>query len=163
MGAVWVNALSVQKITEIHLDECILRRCQKTRASENLFLIYQAASKAAIRMNIFEAENRVWSLHRDYLSGMEHARYEEIPEMKTHIAIQHIMSTFRPHYHKTRMDNTVLWNNNVQFDKQDISGFMREIAKQAKKCNNNVDYQGRSQNSGGRCKKEWGYANTRLK
>lgn len=58
----------------------------------------ESISKLRIRMSIPEAEARVWSPHGDYLEVLRRTRYNEVPENRLYLAIQHILGKLKPPY-----------------------------------------------------------------
>lgn len=66
VAAEWVSAECIQETSEEHIIFWINRRCMKDKMGEYHFLIHAAFIFVAMNMKIPEAEDGVWSLHRNY-------------------------------------------------------------------------------------------------
>lgn len=133
IAARWVPVDTIEQITELHIRQCIQDRGHRLLDGEHLHLITEAIRPLAMKLNIVEAEDRVWTFHRDYLYLLEAAGYEQLPIAKPHIAIGHIMKRIRPASLSNRMKSVAKWRKDEGFEKKDFNNFMRELAKQAKK------------------------------
>lgn len=133
IAAEWINATSVGLITNIQIRQCIEDKCHRILNGEQLHILNDSTRNFVIKMHIFEAEDRIWTLHRDHLTALGASGYEEIPERKPHIAIQHIVQRLKPPQLKNRMKSIVKWRKDEGFDKKDFNKFMREVVSQAKK------------------------------
>lgn len=133
VDARWVEASNVDAITEMQIRQCVADRCHRVLDGEHLYVIEEVVKKVSMKMQIYEAEDRVWTLHRDYLIVLRSAGYEELPYRKPHIAIQHLLKRLKPQQLQSRMKSIITWRKDEKFDKKDVSAFMREVAKQAKK------------------------------
>lgn len=49
-----------------------------------------------MKTRIADAENRVWSLHRDYLTTLRDVVLAKLTRERPHIAIQHVLRRLRP-------------------------------------------------------------------
>lgn len=67
-AAEWVPVQPIQEVIEEHLIACVKRNFLRTEDGENLFLIDADVSRAAMNMRIPEAEDRICSLHGDYIA-----------------------------------------------------------------------------------------------
>lgn len=83
-------------------------------------------------MNVYEAEDRVWTLHLDYIIALQVALYHELPSVKPHIPIQNIMWRWKPTTLNQRLKIIIEWRKKEGLDKKDFNAFMCEVAKQAK-------------------------------
>lgn len=133
IAAGWVSAATIDHITELQIRQCIEDRCHRVLDGEHLHIIEDAVKKVAMKMQIFEAEDRVWTMHRDYLTCLRSAGYEELPNHKPHIAIQHVLKRLKPQQLRSRIQSIIKWRKDEQFDKKNFNAFMREVAAQAKK------------------------------
>lgn len=110
----------------------VFRRSEKAKKGENLYLINEAISKLLMKMSVTEGEDRIWSLHGDYLEVLRTAGFLSTPEHRLHIAIRPIIERLKPHCLKSRMLGIVAWRMNKKFGKNIFNGFMRELAMQEK-------------------------------
>lgn len=87
IAAGWIEASSVDEIAERQIVQCIEERCKREVNGEQLYLVDQAVKNVVMNTNIAEAEDRVWSLTRDYRNALRSAGYAYIVHTKPHIAI----------------------------------------------------------------------------
>lgn len=66
--ACWIEASTTTEITEQKQEDCILVECQTDGNGEVFYLINETIVKFSMNMVIMEAEDRVWSLHRDHMT-----------------------------------------------------------------------------------------------
>lgn len=82
-------------------------------------------------MHVVDAEERVWTLHREYCSALRKASYADLQVAKLHLSIAHISKKLKPQQlHKWMMD-IIAWKRDENFQKENFGRFMREIAVQA--------------------------------
>lgn len=136
LTAGWVEATDISSITEEQLRECVKKRSVREVGGEQLHIVEEAVKDVKMNLSIAEAEDRVWTLHRKYLQTLEGAGFSDLPKTKPHIAIAHILKRVKPNTLRVRMKNIVLWRKDDNFDKKDFGAFMRELASQAKKLEN---------------------------
>lgn len=118
IAAGWIQAPSIENITEMQIRKCIQDRGYLLLDDEHLYLIDEAIWPLDMKINIMEAEDRVWTLHRDYLSLLKRAGYEELPNTKPHIAIGHIMKRIKPTPLRNHMKSVAKWKKNEGFEKK---------------------------------------------
>lgn len=116
----------------MRVSESIKKSSHTNEEGKDLSLISESISKLNMRKSIPDAEEGVWSLHRDYLETLRHMGYDKIFKDRSHIAIQHIPNNLRLHYPKSRMKDIILWHMKKQFDRKDLNTFMQTKAKQTK-------------------------------
>lgn len=78
-------------------------------------------------MHTEDAEDRIWSFHRDYTQALDVTGFGTLPKEKRHISIQHILDRVRPAKLKMRIDNITRWREDEHFDKVDFGRFLREL------------------------------------
>jgi len=133
LTAGWVEAADISSITEDDLKEGVKKRSIRTVGGEQLHIVEETVKGVKMDLNIPEAEDRVWTLHRKYLRVLQSAGFSDLPTTKPHIAIGHILKRVKPQTLRKRMKDIVLWRKDDKFDKKDFRAFMRELASQAKK------------------------------
>lgn len=136
LTAQWVDAPNVGSITNDPLRDCIRDKSIRKIEGDQPHLVDDSVKGVKINEDIADAEDRIWTLQRQYIAALESAGLAEIPESKPHISIEHILRRIKPQALKKRMKNIVQWKEDVQFDKKDFGGFMRELASQAKQLEN---------------------------
>lgn len=129
----WISASSVDEITEEELQKCVHSRAVREISENQLSLINLVVRDVKMNMNILEAEDRVWSLHRHYNCVLKNAGFADLIEKKPHIAIGHILKRVKPVELQSRMHEIIKWRRDDNFDRKDFGEFMRELAKQAKR------------------------------
>lgn len=133
IAAGWIDAESIDTITERQILQCIEERCKRVTTGEHLYLVDQAVKNVSMNTNISEAEDRIWSLRRDYYNALRSAGYAHILETKPHIAINHILKKLKPPQLYRRMLDIMTWRKNENFHKENFDRFVREAAAQAEK------------------------------
>lgn len=126
-----VNASTVDEVVETKLGERRLKWCQEG-CSVGAYSWWTKLDKDGNKMSITHAEDRVLSLSRDNLIGLESARYARKFETRPHISIKHVIDGLKWQYLKAGMKDIILWHKNDQFDKNGSKVFMRVVAKQAR-------------------------------
>lgn len=129
----WIEANSIDELTERQIQECVESRCHRPIDGEKLYMLEQAVRGVSMQMNITDAEDRVWTLHREYCSALRKAGYGDLQDAKPHITIDHILKKLRPPQLYRRMRDIIAWRKNDNFHKENFSRFMQEVAKQAEK------------------------------
>eukprot|EP00737_Agarophyton_chilense_P000949 gb/GEZJ01001057.1/.p1 GENE.gb/GEZJ01001057.1/~~gb/GEZJ01001057.1/.p1 ORF type:complete len:583 (-),score=92.79 gb/GEZJ01001057.1/:1849-3597(-) len=140
--AEWISATAVSEITEDELTKCIKERASFKPEGNDLFRIENIIRNVKMDMSLKEAEGRVWTLQYPYVTVLEAAGMQDLPEQKPHIAIKHILKRVKPPRLRTRMKNIVEWRKDEGFEKKDFGAFMRELAKQAKKLEEELETEG---------------------
>lgn len=133
VAAKWIDVDDISKITEDQLKECVKSRSVKTLDGSQLWLVDKAVQHVRMDMSLSEAEDRVWSFHSYYLQVLENAGYANLPSEKPHISIAHILKRLQPAKLYSRMKDIIEWRKVEQFDRKDFNTFMREVASQAVK------------------------------
>lgn len=133
LTAHWIQAETIDEITEQQLQDCIKERASFSPEGYDLCRIDRIVSKVKMDLNIAEAEDRVWSLHHHYLTVLEAAGMPDLPTQKPHISIKHMIKRIQPVQLRQRMKDIVEWRKDEGFGKKDFGSFMRELAKQSKK------------------------------
>lgn len=95
-----------------------------------LYLIDEAIRKVEIKMHIREAEDCIWTLHREYIIVLEMEGYKDISQTKTRISIKHMMFRLKPLFLKARIRRIISWRKSENFDKKDFGPFMQEVMSQ---------------------------------
>lgn len=129
----WVSSETVSSVTEEELRKCIRDRAVRETNADQLWKIDQVVKKVAMNTSLPEAEDRIWTLHRQYLTVLRSAGYTDLTEKKPHIAVGHILKRVKPYELRQRMRDIIKWRKDDQFGKRDFGDFMRELAKQAKR------------------------------
>lgn len=133
IAAGWIDASSIEQITEEQIRQCIDERCKRETTGEQLYLVHQSVKNVTMNTSIAEAEDRVWSLRRDYHHALRSAGFAHIIETKPHIAINHILRKLKPPQLYRRMLDIISWRKNENFHKDNFDRFVREVAIQAEK------------------------------
>lgn len=133
LAAGWIKAPSIDQLTEAQIRQCIDERRKKGVNGEQLYLVDQAVRSVSMNMNIEDAEDRVWSLRRDYANTLRAAGYSNIIEERPHIAINHLLRKLKPVQLYQRMLDIITWRKNKGFRKENFNRFVREVAAQADK------------------------------
>lgn len=89
--------------------------------------------KVSMQMSIHDPQDRVWSLHMDYVQALRAGGYGYLPDAKPHIIGDHILSKLKPQSFRTRMKYIITCRKDERFHKKNFNIFMLEVAKQAKK------------------------------
>lgn len=85
----------IDELTESHIVEYVDNRSTIKATGEVLHLVDHADKTVGVQMHIFEPEDRVWSLRRTYSQALKAAGYDELIELKPHIAIQHFLQRLK--------------------------------------------------------------------
>lgn len=133
LAAGWIAAQSIEAITERQLRQCVSDRCIWNMVGEHVYLINESVREVAMRINVLKAGDRIWSLHWDSTQALKANRYEFLPTTKPHLEMAHTMSKVKPPPLKARMLDSVYWRKGQNFHKQNFQAFMRELAEQARK------------------------------
>lgn len=96
LAAGWIQAALVSQVTELWLKQCVEDRCICNVGEELVYLINETFWKVTVKMNVFETQDQVKALHRDYVQVLKANGYESVPGTKMHVAIAHIMSKVKP-------------------------------------------------------------------
>lgn len=84
-----------------------------------------------MNISITDAEDRVWSLHRNYLQVLENSGLSGLLNSRPHICISLILKRLQPRVLQSRMEDIIEWLNTEQLDKTDFNLFMREVSIKA--------------------------------
>ena len=133
LTAKWVEAETLEAITEEMLKECVKARSSHEPQGYELGKIDNIVRDVKMNMKMDDAEDRVWTLHHTYITVLEAAGMTDLPEKKPHIAIGHILKRVEPKLLRRRMKDILIWRKDEGFEKKDFGEFMRELAKQAKR------------------------------
>ena len=132
MTAHWIKADSIQEISEYQIRDCIKTRASYELKGHEVGGVDRVAKKMKMDLSLKEAEDRVWSPYRHYISALEAAGMPDLPEKKPHIAIKHILKRIKPTVLHQLIKDIVLWCKDEHFDKKDFGAFVRELASHAK-------------------------------
>lgn len=127
-----VSASTIE-VTEGQLISLVGRSCKWDENGEKRYLVNEAVRRVEKKMHISEAQDRYWTLQRDYLLALETVGYDDIPQENLHIAMKHILSKFNPLYLKARMRSITVWRKNENFDKKDFDA-LKEVASKLTNC-----------------------------
>lgn len=72
-------------------------------------------------MHIAEAEDRIWSRHKEYYNALLATGYGETVEAKPHIEISQILKKLKPHQLYHRMLDIVKWQKNTHREKNQLN------------------------------------------
>lgn len=82
-------------------------------------MVYNGVKKLAMHMHFTDAQNKVWTLQREFCLALKSAGFGDLTETKPHIAIQHIIKRLKPYNLKSRMMDIVHWKKNENFHEED--------------------------------------------
>lgn len=99
---------------------------------DHIYLVSVVVRKVALRMNVSEAEDRVWSLYKDYMQAWKANWFEWASDNKLHVAIDHIKFRRRPHQLKASMLNIVHSREDNNFHLKNLQCVHDRAKKQAK-------------------------------
>lgn len=85
---------------------------------EQLYLVDQTVKIVTMQMHIVEAEDKTWSLRRDYSNALQAACYEDIIYSKPHISINRILKKLKPHQLYLQMLDIMEWKKIENFHKR---------------------------------------------
>lgn len=126
------SGLSICEIPEKNLKLCIKCWCSWEVSGEDLYLVNHLVSPIYMSLQALDAEDRKWSLHRDYLYALSRAGYTNVITDKAHIAIDLLRQRVKPLTLKEVMKSLMRWRKMEKFGKEDFGRFMREVVKRAK-------------------------------
>lgn len=86
-----------------------------------------------MQMNLVDAENRVWTLHREYCKPLTMAGNADLQVTKPHLAISYIAKKLNTQQLYKRMMNIIELQKNENFHMKNFHRFMGEVAGQAEK------------------------------
>lgn len=132
-AAGWVDCASIDELTEKQIQQCVDDRCKQEVTGEQLYLVDLAIRNVSMKMHILEAEDRIWTLRREYFIALRTAGYGDIIKDKPHIAINHILGKLKPQQLYLRMKDIINWRKDENFHKENLDRFVREIARLDKK------------------------------
>lgn len=94
---------SIESITDMQLWQRVSDKCTRKLDGEHVHLINDVVWKVTMPMHVPEAEDRWWSLHKDYVQALKANGYVSIPRNKMHLSIAHLMSKVKPLQLNTHM------------------------------------------------------------
>lgn len=129
----WIKATSLEEITEEELVGCVEARASHDPEGYELGRISHLVRNVRMDTSLAHSEDRVWGLHLRFTTTLAEHGMEDLPTRKPHIAIKMIMKRVEPKALRQRMRDIVEWRRDEGFEKKDFGIFMRELALQAKK------------------------------
>lgn len=97
-----------------------------------MYLVDQAVRNVAMNGSIAEAEDRVWSLRKNYCDALRSAAYGYIVPDKPQIVINHFHKKPKPPQVYRKMLDITNWKKDDNFHKENFDRFVLEVAVQAK-------------------------------
>ena len=131
--AKWVDAASVEDISEESLKKCVEERAKRADEDTSLHAVNKVVGNVYMDVTIKNSEDRIWDLMNRYTASLENAGIFDLPETRPHVAIKHILKRVQPKVLKTRMKEEMKWQKSDGKLKNDFGEFMRELVKQSKK------------------------------
>ena len=139
----WINKPRIGDISEEELQDCVRLRANRVPKDNELGRVDAVVLGVKMDGKIPLIEDRVLNLVHVYLETLDVAGFRNLPETKPHVAIRHIMKRLQPSALYRRMRDICEWRKNEQFDKTDFNRFIREVAAQAVRLDENSDLNGR--------------------
>lgn len=103
IAAEWIEASSVDGITEQQAKQCVEDRCRHNVEGEKLYLLEEAVRSVTMSLQIADTCDREWTIRREYYNELRNAGYGEVYLHKPHIAIELIFQKLNPHELYERM------------------------------------------------------------
>lgn len=122
----------IGKFTYQDLVKCVRIRAILVVSEDQLALIYSFVRYERMNTSILEAEYKVWSLHRHYITVLKNAGFYDLPDHKSHISIAHILKCTRTMGVRNRMKDVLKCRNDYQFERKYFGLFMQELGRQDK-------------------------------
>lgn len=89
--AEWIEASSIDKISEIQVQQCVEGRCEHETTGEQLYLIDWAVKNVTEDVEIIGVNDSAWTLRRKYCNAPRNERYGVVHINKSHIAINNVL------------------------------------------------------------------------
>lgn len=93
-----------------------------------MYLFDHSVRTVVVDMQIIEAEDRIWSLQREYRSALQAAGYRAVIQTRGPIAINGILKKLKPYQLCCRMLDIMNGRKNENFFKENSGRFAREVA-----------------------------------
>lgn len=132
IAAQWISVDSIDKITDALVTNCIESRTSREIDVGNLHQINEAVKHVSMNMSITDADDRIWTMHSDYMAALEDAGFGQLPDTKPSVAIKHFFEKLRPNPLKQEIQNYIEFNKAEKIDQKDFNGFVRKVAEEAR-------------------------------
>lgn len=133
MAAGWNDASYIKKTTERQIPECVEECCKQKINGEQLYLMEQTIKCLYSQIYMFEPEDRVCKLYREYCNASAKAGYGDLQKTKPHLVIAHITKVQkRQQLYKVIVD-IIKWRESKNVYKENTHRFMQKVATQDEK------------------------------
>lgn len=83
-----IEAQSIHGINAKQLKQCILNRVDQDVNISNLHQTNEAIKDFKLNLDIQDSDDRIWTLHSDYIQALENAGFSNLSDKKTAVFYQ---------------------------------------------------------------------------
>lgn len=92
-----IRADTIEQMTKNPVISCFKQRSLRHENGEKLYLVDEMSKGLIMKIPIFEAHDRIWTLERQYSSALEAAGYGSCTQDKVYKVMQHDLAMLQPH------------------------------------------------------------------
>lgn len=130
----WITGVEkVSELTDAQIETCVATKSQYRASAKDLDRLDTVLSEVKIDTTLAEAEDRIWSMYKLYKTVLRRAGMADLVERKPHICIRHLMHRVVPNELKVKLRRIIAWEKDENFDKKDVPGFVRRLADESRK------------------------------
>ena len=129
--AKWIQAESIESITDESIRKCIAERSTRPLDNLNAKDIDAIVKNVSMKIDTVDPASRVWTLVLDYEKALEDSGYQNLLEKCPHIAIEHMVRLARPPALKSSLRDMIRLRRNEGIHKKDFFSFVQLMVEKA--------------------------------